>query len=185
MHSKIGFTLAELLVAMVILGLIATFTLPKVLSGQADTKKKAVFRETIAALKKVMSYGLGSGEMNEDNSGTYFITHLNPVKICDTNAISQGCWGSGDNPAGQASVPGVLLHNGACVVGLDDSGTGSGADTMAMDWNCQDGPNVEGTDILRLRAFFNNVSSSDRVGTIRTESPGSASHDLWEEIFRD
>lgn len=35
-----GFTLAELLIALGILGVIATFTIPKILSAQQDSKTK-------------------------------------------------------------------------------------------------------------------------------------------------
>ena len=185
MRLKTGFTLAELLVALVILGLIAKFTLPKILSGQADAKKKAVFRESIAAMKKAFYYGVQAGEVDDGNFGTYMMDHMNHVKRCNTNAISQGCWSPDVDPAGQGTLPGIVLHNGACLCGLDDWDGGTGADTLALDWNCLEGPNVEGNDVLRMRAYLDNTSTSDRYGTIRVDSPGSASHNLWEEIFKN
>ena len=43
-----GFTLAELLIALVILGIMATFTIPKVLQSQTNEKRIAISKETIA-----------------------------------------------------------------------------------------------------------------------------------------
>lgn len=45
-----GFTLAELLIALAILGVIATFTIPKILSSQQDSKKTATTKEAAAAV---------------------------------------------------------------------------------------------------------------------------------------
>lgn len=40
-----GFTLAELLIALAILGVIATFTIPKILQNQQDTKYNSIAKE--------------------------------------------------------------------------------------------------------------------------------------------
>ncbi len=42
-----GFTLAELLIALALLGVIATFTIPKVLQANTDAKYNAEAKETI------------------------------------------------------------------------------------------------------------------------------------------
>ena len=45
--GKPGFTLAELLIALLILGVIATFTIPKVLNSQAGSQSKSVAKEVV------------------------------------------------------------------------------------------------------------------------------------------
>ncbi|HEY9745532.1 MAG TPA: prepilin-type N-terminal cleavage/methylation domain-containing protein [Oculatellaceae cyanobacterium] len=45
-----GFTLAELLIALSILGLIATFTIPKVLVAQQDMTYRANAKDVAAAI---------------------------------------------------------------------------------------------------------------------------------------
>lgn len=50
--SQPGFTLAELLIALAILGVIATFTIPKILQAQQNQEKHAIYKETIAALHR-------------------------------------------------------------------------------------------------------------------------------------
>jgi prepilin-type N-terminal cleavage/methylation domain-containing protein len=57
-NASLGFTLAELLIALGILGVIATFAIPKILVAQQDTKRKAVLKETMAALQNMIWEGV-------------------------------------------------------------------------------------------------------------------------------
>ena len=49
-RSSLGFTLAELLISLAILGVIATFTIPKILTSQQNSQKAAVTKEVIAMI---------------------------------------------------------------------------------------------------------------------------------------
>lgn len=182
-RSAFGFTLAELLISLAILGVIATFTIPKVLNSQQSAERIAVFKETIAALNEAMYMGLLEGAIDDDTIGSYFQDHLNVVKICDSNAQTQGCWDPGSDPGGQATAPGIVLHNGAVVAGLDDWSNGSGADTIILDWNGLESPNEHGKDQIILRAFLDDTSTNNRIGTVRVNESYSESVDLWLEIF--
>jgi prepilin-type N-terminal cleavage/methylation domain-containing protein len=61
-NASIGFTLAELLIALVILGVIATFTIPKILTSQQSAK-------TNAAAKDAMAMVSGAYQLYVRNSG--------------------------------------------------------------------------------------------------------------------
>lgn len=144
-----GFTLAELLIALVILGLIATFSIPKVLQSNEDTKKNAIFKETIASLYQVTDSSIREGvfDENTDNTthGPYFLSRLNAVKLCSSDSKSEGCWdqaAQGDIPFDD-DAPGVILHNGANIVGfgITTPGDNTGRESITIDWNGVAGPN--------------------------------------------
>lgn len=180
-----GFTLAELLIALAILGVIATFTIPKVLTSQNDSKRTAVMKEAVATLNNVLQQGLLEGGVTDSNLGTYYLNHLNAIKICDTNAKTQGCWSNvATTFAGQEATPGVVLANGAFICGFDDASSGTGADTIAIDWNGADGPNTEGNDIMMVRAIVDNSTITDRVSTVRGDGAYPTSLTMWNQIFQ-
>lgn len=57
-----GFTLAELLIALTILGLIATFTIPKILVSQQKQTYNVAEKEAIASVSSACQlYSLGTG----------------------------------------------------------------------------------------------------------------------------
>lgn len=183
-RSVTGFTLAELLIALAILGVIATFTIPKVLQNQQNSEKAAVFKETIATLNSVFNTGIQRSEVTESNFGTYILDRINAVKICRTNAVTEGCWTTGVDPvAGQASQAGAILHNGATLSGFDDNAIGGGYDFIVIDWNGPDGPNVEGDDVMVMKAVFNSAGGN-RVGTVREDASYPLSKTLWSQVFQ-
>ena len=87
MMLKKGFTLAELLIALVILGVIATFTIPKVLQTQQNTSYNAAAKETIGAVS-----GAYQSYVRQNGSSTVaglqnFTTYLNYVRVDSTDTI--------------------------------------------------------------------------------------------------
>ena len=87
-----GFTLAELLIALLIIAEIATFTIPKVLTSQYDARRKAVFKEVIGMVNAVQYQGWQMGEITVAESKSYFFSHINAVKVCTSNSSTEGCW---------------------------------------------------------------------------------------------
>jgi len=68
---RVGFTLAELLIALAILGIIATFTIPKILSAQAEQKKRAILKECYATVTSLFIEGRRSGDIPADQSNVF------------------------------------------------------------------------------------------------------------------
>lgn len=144
-----AFTLAELLIALVILAEIATFSIPKILVSVENQQKKAAFKETIAALSEAVYMGTIDGSLTKDTSlAPYLASKLNAVKICLSNASTEGCW-TNTGWVGEESEAGFLIHSGVSIAGIRTS-TGEGFDNILMDWNGSAGPNTEGND----RIFF-------------------------------
>lgn len=181
-----GFTLAELLIALGILGVIAAFAIPKVLSSQQDSKRKAIFRETIASIEAVTWQAFQEGKLVPSSNGSYILSRLNTVKLCNTNADAQGCWQHA-MPGPEETEPGAILHNGATIGGFNDS---TGYDNwIFIDWNGPAPPNVEGDDQIRLLVCYANpiwgcgASGEVKSGTARLPDGYWQSGELYEEIF--
>lgn len=128
-----GFTLAELLIALAILGVIAVFSIPKILQSSRDSKLNAVARETASMLRDAYSF------YRIDNypywnllsvDATRFINKMNYVKIDTTTTAAQ----MQSPPTGEskledctATTPCLVLHSGA-MIQYDTGQTFSAAD---------------------------------------------------------
>jgi prepilin-type N-terminal cleavage/methylation domain-containing protein len=195
MKNRFGFTLAELLIALAILGEIATFTIPKIISAQQNGKKKTVFRETIAALAEAQHLALIQGELSKStNVSQAILPKLNFVKVCSSNSLTEGCWTQGwTGPWSEDQRTGGILSNGATVAGINSSVQASGTDAFIFDWNGASPPNVEGDDQLFLIFCFDKSGSGYSVYCTRSSTQdyidymnaGSAAahRTLWQWIF--
>jgi len=120
-----GFTLAELLICLAILGEIATFTIPKMLSAQQNTRYKAVAKEAVGTLAAAYnSYKVQTG-VSAYTSPSDFISTLNYIKIQTTGAIDR-TYGTAGNYSCVASSPCYVLANGAILKDPDVKWGGNG-----------------------------------------------------------
>jgi prepilin-type N-terminal cleavage/methylation domain-containing protein len=107
-----GFSLAEVVISLSVLGLVAALTLPSLFISMDRIKKRAVFKETYQALATAVHTATMEGE-------TVFevINKFNVSKICRTNALREGCT---QYSAGgvEATEPGVVMATGATIFGL-------------------------------------------------------------------
>ena len=105
-----GFTLAELLIALAILGVIATFTIPKILSNQQNSQHVASAKEVAATLSEAFQMALRDGAVTGNSRGTVLIPYINYVAY-DTVAGFDGIPGyTGTNCS--PALPCLRLHNG-------------------------------------------------------------------------
>lgn len=114
MRKKLGFTLAELLVALAILGVIATFAIPKVLQSQRNDQHRAAAKEIIAAVSGAyQTYKLSHHPSS--NTGIADLTpYLNYVTI-NTSLIIDDVPPSGADDCGAANRLCLITHSGAVI----------------------------------------------------------------------
>jgi hypothetical protein len=101
-------TLIEILIAVSALGVIATFTIPKVLQAANDATLRTSYKTSIDTVQKMVSNGMLNADFNEltdfdvatSTSGltTYFGSQLNATPCEDGNTNNPDCqmvWGAG------------------------------------------------------------------------------------------
>lgn len=176
MVSQKGFTLAELLIALTILGVIATFTIPKILQGQQNAQRKSIVKETVASFSQIAYEGYLKGELDTSNYSDYFLTRLNAIKICPNDSEAEGCWDTGTQPhiANHSDYPGMVLANGAYITGVSgyDFGNGVKCSGQYIDWNGTAGPNIPGQDIVEFISSYG-IKDTDPSSWCYNIKPGT------------
>ena len=111
MRRHNAFTLAELLIALLILGVIATFTIPKVLQSQQNSAYAAA-KETFTMVSEAYQAYKGSNTVNTNFTLKDLTPYMNYVRIQTTTIDAV----SGFNNA-SCTAPNVCLnlHNGGSV----------------------------------------------------------------------
>ena len=116
-----GFTLAELLISLAILGVIATFTIPKILNSSASGQNAAVAKEVASMVSGAFSvYSLNNTLASSTTAGA-LTQYMNYVSQ-DTSSTYTGL------PACTATASHIMclkLHNGG-VLQYDDRNTFGG-----------------------------------------------------------
>lgn len=124
LHQKqTGFTLAEMLIALVLVGIIATIMVPKVLFGTGEKERIAKFKSTISTIVTMDQNGVNAGQINDAASWlAYMKSATYYQKACD-DATANGCINTGvqlnnffNNTAAVNNSPGYIMKDGQQIV---------------------------------------------------------------------
>lgn len=114
-HPCSAFTLAELLIALSILGVIATFTIPKVLQSQRNQAWNSEAKEAMATISAAyQAYQLNKGA-NANTAPENVATYFNYVKVATSNAQGTFDGPPGDGTYGCGTGICYYLHNGSLI----------------------------------------------------------------------
>lgn len=108
-----GFTLAELLIALAILGIIATFTIPKVLQNQQDTQWEAGGKEFASMLSGAFQAYKSENTLTSTTTVGDLTPYMNYVRIDTVSVIDQPYGTAGTAVCGSGSSTCLALHSGA------------------------------------------------------------------------
>jgi prepilin-type N-terminal cleavage/methylation domain-containing protein len=119
-----GFTLAELLIAVLILGEIATFTIPKIIVAQANQTYMARAKEVSGMVSAAFQQAQLAGAVNSSFSSSGLVPYLNYIKM-DTSSNLVDAHPTTSSMTCTATGPCLILHNGAIIQMNDASFSGT------------------------------------------------------------
>ena len=135
MARSSGFTLSELLIALGILGVIATFTIPKILSAQSSAQNIAVTKEAAAMVAGALQAYQVSGSVTTSTEMKDLTPYMNYVRVDTTTTIDSAeglttvsCGGS----YGSVQFRCLELHSGARLLYTIGEAFGGTANTNAL-----------------------------------------------------
>lgn len=108
-----GFTLAELLIALAILGVIATFTIPKILMAQQSSKYNSVAKEAVAMVAGAHTKLKYSGAMTTNTTMADLTQYMNYVGVDTTGTVDADTGGSTAITCNDGFWTCLKLHGGA------------------------------------------------------------------------
>ena len=163
MNKKSGFTLAEVLVTLMIIGVIASMTVPSLMQNTAQQEYKAALKKAVSTLNQAvaMNYAL-DGEDASAYTGTSFVT-LMKKRMNVAEAGSNYVY-TADGIYYQAGTGGNCSFNSE-----DTDGTETACVTMTVDVNGRKGPNKYTAstdkvyDIYTLNVYPQKVLPKDSV----------------------
>lgn len=105
-----GFTLAEILIAVALLSVIATFTIPKVLQNQRDSKYNAMAKEAAGMISEAYKRYRMVNTASELTTAGELMPYLNYVKVITDGTID--AYYGGTNRPCNIGARCLVLHNG-------------------------------------------------------------------------
>lgn len=114
MRSK-AFTLAELLIAVAILGEIATFTIPKIVSSQQTGTYNAAAKENIAAISSAYQQYALNNTISASTDFADMTQYLNYVQVDTATGSVDWVYGNTTTDNCSSSSPCLRMHNGSII----------------------------------------------------------------------
>lgn len=116
--KKHGFTLAELLICIALLGLIATFSIPKILQARMDGEYTAIAKETMSTISGAFQTYKQNHEVTANTKVGDLTPYINYVKIDSTSELDEITGGTSFQcgaltGGGWGTLKCLKLHNGA------------------------------------------------------------------------
>jgi len=166
-----AFTLAELLIALLILGVIATFTIPKVLTAQQNGKFKAAAKETAAMISGAYSAYYLNQAVSSTTRNLDLTQYMNYVSVRTSSTVDyiQG----GTTATCSTSNPCIKLHNGG-TLWMENMSFGGTQSTNAI-WFLFDPEDGYSNTTTQNKSVYFTLYYSGRLTTWQNINPNTVS----------
>lgn len=156
--TRKAFTLAEVLITVGIIGVVAAMTIPTLMNSIQENNYKVAYKKAFSVASQAwqsayadnMMEPRGGWESNVSNYDNFnqFMTKFDIIKTCDSTTGFSGCWATNENKDALYNLP--FTGGGKEVCFLDKSGmawcnAGSWG-YMVIDTNGLQKPNIYGKD---------------------------------------
>jgi prepilin-type N-terminal cleavage/methylation domain-containing protein len=167
-YSNCGFTLAELLICLLILGEIATFTVPKIIIASSNGNRDSIMKEAAATVSGAYQLAWNNGQINGSSRLADLTPYLNYVAIDTSTIIDDGL--NFTSLTCSASNPCYRLHSGALLMdrcSLGGTGTTSGMVLpVDTDGSYSGTTTGDGKSVLLILFYNGRVTSMNKAGNV-------------------
>lgn len=177
-NMKKGFTLAETLISLSIIGVIAALTIPMLIPLMPD-KSRTMYKKAVYSVQNSISMALNDSSSIAASSSTgWATTGVTSTTLCTDIAKGLNTMGTVScTAAGSDAAPNFITVDGAAWWGLGGVTLSVGSPTVDayVDINTShQGKNVVGDDIFRVRIKYNGKVSVDPSWSKEVDYLGSA-----------
>lgn len=178
-RHRSGFTLAEILITLIVIGIVAAYTIPVLIqsvnTAQFNTAFKKAYSDFSAASQRIKTDSGGNlSNYFQDSSDVKnkFLTYLSSAKECNPDSGIGVCWHNPDGwkqlngtpiNADWHQVPRAVMNNGSLAVfylgnpSCDAEGQYKVCGQIFIDVNGFSSPNILGRDIFKIWITANGV----------------------------
>ena len=184
-HS--AFTLAEIIVVLTVLGIVSTFSIPKILGSQQEARKKAVYKQLFSTLTESMYEGIQTRVFTNSSSNGirgniirfYLEDRLSAVKFCGSGDST--CWTHPLHGGASPGYRGAWVFHDNSVLTVQLTSQSAAGDSNAVngwlahficDYNGAEGPNLYGEDQIFVK-YNLGTNLIDGVSGRRMSAPTS------------
>jgi prepilin-type N-terminal cleavage/methylation domain-containing protein len=169
-----AFTLAELLIALAILGVIAGFTIPKVLQSQQDNRNNATAKEAAAAFVNAYQAYKLQNAVSGSTSSSALTPYLNYIRRDTVSVIDRSTTGTA-NCSDSWNICLVLANGG--VLRAMSVGFGGTATTNALTFNFDPDGKASSIKGVEFRLYYDGALRTTGTGRPATYDAGGGPWD--------
>jgi len=160
--SRSGFTLAELLISLAILGVIATFTIPKILQAQQTSQKTALSKEAASIISGAFQQYQFNNGITSSTKISDLTQYMNYVSVDTTSTVDEG----GGFTVSCTAFQCLKLHNGGTLI-YKGAESFSGTNTTNGVWFAfdPDGTANSSLGVSFVITYNGRITSCDKITT--------------------